>query len=243
MTATDLTLRPAVPDDLPAVARVFLAARRSAAEAGTMPPLTHSAEQVETHMVGLDLSDPSRREIWLAEGSQGVVGWAQVAGGWLDGLYVDPAAQRRGIGGTLLDLVKSLRPRGFGLWVFACNHPARSFYVHHGLEELERTDGSANEEREPDVRVVWPGAEPLPYLRSLIDEVDDELAGLLARRVALTAAVQRHKPVGGPPGRDPAREREIALRIAGAVPVLGPERVQRIVHTIITESLEAVEER
>lgn len=243
MTATDLALRPAVPDDLPAVARVYLAARRAATEAGSMPPLAHAADVVETHLLGLDLADPARREIWLAEGEQGVVGWAQVAGDWLDGLYVDPAAQRRGIGTALLDVVKSLRPQGFGLWVFACNQPARRFYAERGLEELEETDGSANEERAPDVRVVWPGVAPLPFLRALIDEVDDELAGLLARRVALTAAVQRHKPVGGPSGRDPVREREIAQRVAAAVPVLGADRVQRIVHTIITESLEALEGR
>jgi chorismate mutase/GNAT superfamily N-acetyltransferase len=243
VTATDLLLRPAVPDDLPAVARLYLSARRAAAEAGAMPRLVHSEEAVETHVVGLDLADPARREIWLAEGESGLLGWAQVAGDWLDGLYVDPAAQRRGVGATLLDVAKSLRPQGFGLWVFACNRPARSFYARHGLEELEQTDGSANEEGEPDIRMVWPGVEPLVRLRGMIDEVDDELAGLLARRVALTAAVQRHKPVGGPSGRDPEREREIARRVAGAVPVLGPDRVQRIVHSIITESLEALEER
>lgn len=243
MTATDLVLRPAVPDDLPAVAKVYLAARRAAAEAGTMPRLAHSDEAVETHVVGLDLADPARREIWLADGESGVLGWAQVAGDWLDGLYVAPEAQGRGIGATLLDVAKSLRPRGFGLWVFACNQPARAFYARHGLEELEQTDGSAHEEGEPDIRMVWPGAEPLPHLRGLIDEVDDELAGLLARRVALTAAVQRHKPVGGHSGRDPEREREIARRVAGAVPALGVDRVQRIVHTIITESLEALEDR
>lgn len=243
MTATDLVLRPAVPDDLPAVARVYLAARRAAAGTGTMPVLAHPADVVETHIVGLDLTDPARREIWLAEDASGVVGWAQVAGDWLDGLYVDPSAQGRGVGATLLDVVKSVRPEGFGLWVFVRNRPARAFYARHGLEELEQTDGSANEEREPDIRMVWPGAEPLRHLRGLIDEVDDELAGLLARRLALTAAVQRHKPVGGPSGRDPEREREIARRISGAVPGLGAERVQRIVHAIITESLEALEDR
>ena len=39
--------------------------------------------------------------------------------------------------------------------------------------------------------------------------------------------------------RDPAREAEIAERVAGVVPELGAERVARIVDVIITESLDA----
>ena len=46
----------------------------------------------------------------------------------------------------------------------ATPRPAR-FYARHGLVELERTDGSANEERAPDVRMAWPGADPLAFLR------------------------------------------------------------------------------
>ena len=36
---------------------------------------------------------------------------------------------------------------------------------------------------------AWPGSDPLAYLRGRIDAVDDELASLVARRVALTAAM------------------------------------------------------
>jgi len=44
------------------------------------------------------------------------------------------------------------------------------------------------------------------------------------------------------PGRDDAREREIVARVAAIVPALGPDRVARIVHAIITESLDASRE-
>ena len=50
---------------------------------------------------------------------------------------------------------------------------ARRSTRRHGLVELERTDGSGNEERAPDVRMAWPGADPLAFYRGLIDEVDD----------------------------------------------------------------------
>ena len=102
--------------------------------------------------------------------------------------------------------------------------------------ELERTDGSGNEEKAPDVKMAWPGRDPVAFFRGLIDEVDAGLGELLARRAALTRAVQGVK---GSTDRDAAREREIAERMAQVAPELGPDRLGRIVHAIITESLDA----
>ncbi|WP_460829450.1 hypothetical protein [Nocardioides hungaricus] len=62
----------------------------------------------------------------------------------------------------------------------------------------------------------------------------------MARRAALTRAVQGHKD---DPARDLAREQEIAAAMARRAPALGPERLSRIVHAIITESLDAAAER
>jgi GNAT superfamily N-acetyltransferase len=83
---------------------------------------------------------------------------APVSAVWLDHLFVRPDATGGGVGSTLLDLVKSLRPDGFSLWVFESNTGARRFYRRHGLAELERTDGSANEEKSPDIKMAWPGS-------------------------------------------------------------------------------------
>ena len=82
--------------------------------------------------------------------------------------------------------------------------------------------------------MAWPGEHPLAFYRGLIDEVDGELADVLNRRVALTRAVQPHKQT---PGRDPDRERAIADGMAHRAPALGAERLERLVHAIITESL------
>ena len=130
--------------------------------------------------------------------------------------------------------MKSLRPDGFCLWVFESNAPARDFYRSRGCIELERTDGAGNEEKAPDIRVAWPGHTPLAFLRGLIDETDLVLGDVLARRTALTRAVQSVKPSSD---RDPERETEIARRVAAIAPELGEERVARIVDVIITESL------
>lgn len=226
---TDLVLRPAQDADAEDLASVHLRARRSA----PMPPGVRPDDDVRRWLAVRLHAD----EVWVAEDDGRVVGYARLSEGWLDDLYVDPAHARQGIGSALLDLVTSLRPHGFCLWVFETNAPARAFYARHGLVELERTDGSANEERAPDIRVAWPGQDPIVFLRGLIDEVDAQLGDLLARRAALTRAVQPLK--SDPSRRDLEREHQIAAALAERAPALGAERIERIVHTIITESLEA----
>lgn len=233
--STEVSVRSATQGDLGAIAEVYLAARAAAA----MPPGIHPPEDVRAWVGAWDLGE---RDVWLAERAAAVVGYANLTPTWLDGLYVVPAAQRAGVGSTLLDLAKSVRPEGFGLWVFEMNAPARAFYARHGLLELERTNGSANEEHSPDIKMVWPGADPIACFRSLIDDTDLLLGDVLARRAALTRVVQQHKR--GPsavadPVRDATREREIVARVAALVPELGPERVARIMHAIISESLDA----
>ncbi|MBO9520353.1 MAG: GNAT family N-acetyltransferase [Nocardioidaceae bacterium] len=229
---TDLLTRPAEPEDLAEVAELYLATRRAAVP--QMPPMVHPVDEVHAYVARL----PETKEVWVAERDD-IVGFLVLDGAWLDALYVGPAHQSTGVGSTLLDLAKGLRPEGFGLWVFASNTGARGFYHRHGLVELEHTDGSANEERAPDVRMAWPGTAPLTYLRGQIDEVDDQLALLLARRFALTATVQGFKERGGREGRDPAREAEIAERMARHVPGLGVGAVSRIMDVVIGESLDA----
>ena len=102
--------------------------------------------------------------------------------------------------------------------------------------ELEATDGSSNAERAPDVRMAWPGRDPVAYLRHLIDEVDDQLGELLARRTALTLAVQPRKRTR--PVTPSASARSPPWGRPAHAPALGEERIRRIVAAIITESLD-----
>jgi GNAT superfamily N-acetyltransferase len=74
--------------------------------------------------------------------------------GWIEQLYVRPAAQGRGIGTELLDIAKGASER-LELWTFQRNAPARRFYEARGFMLAEETDGTRNEEKEPDVRYVW----------------------------------------------------------------------------------------
>ena len=203
------------------------------ANVGSMPPMVHSREETHAWMAER-LAAGS--EGWVAERGGRIVGYLVITGDWVDDLFLAPGETGQGIGEALLDLAKAQRPAGLCLWVFESNQGARRFYRRHGLVELESTDGSGNEERSPDIRMAWPGADPLAFLRRLIDDVDDQLGDLLARRVALTRAIQDLKDDRS---RDPGREREIVARLAARVPTLGEDRIGRIMHAIITESLDA----
>ncbi|NGZ99985.1 GNAT family N-acetyltransferase [Nocardioides sp. W3-2-3] len=149
MTATDLLLRPATPEDASAVAEVHLRARA----ASPMPPAGHPDEEVRAWLASrIGGGD----EVWVAVTDR-VVGYARFTRTWLDDLYVVPEAAGQGVGSALLDLVKARLGPGFGLWVFVSNTPARAFYAARGLVETERTDGSGNAERAPDIALTWPG--------------------------------------------------------------------------------------
>ena len=125
---------------------------------GAMPrlPAVHTADEdvqyirTEALMAG---------EVWVAERAGRVVGFTVLGtrGGseFMEQLHVTPAEQRRGIGTQLMERAKKRRPDGFRLWVFQANTGARQFYERHGFRLVELTDGSGNEEREPDALYEW----------------------------------------------------------------------------------------
>jgi chorismate mutase/ribosomal protein S18 acetylase RimI-like enzyme len=242
---SDLTLRPALAEEADALAELFLAARAAAFPA--MPATVHPPHEVRHWFrevlgtVPRTVPMPAERETWVAERDGDLVGYLVLDPEWLDSLYVRPDLTGQGIGSVLLDLAKSLRPEGFGLWVFETNRRAQAFYRRHGLVVVRRTAGSDNEERAPDLEMAWVGPDRLAGIRRRIDEVDTRLAALLNERALLTAAAQEHKPLGGHAGRDVAREAEIVARMAALAPDLGPAAMARIMHAVISASLDAAE--
>lgn len=241
---TDLVVRPAEPADAETLADLFWSARQAAYPA--MPHTVHTRDEC-VHWFREVLGEiprtipmPADRETWVAERDGDIVGYLVLDPAWLDSLYVRPDLVGQGIGSVLLDLAKSLRPDGFSLWVFETNVGAQRFYGRHGLVPVRRTDGSDNEEKAPDIEMAWWGTDPMAAIRARIDDVDGQLARLLAERAALTAAAQRSKAVSGPAGRDPQREAEIVARMAALAPELGEAGIARIMDTVITVSLEAV---
>ena len=91
---------------------------------------------------------------------QGFIAFRQ---GWIDHLYVLPQAQRHGAGSALLEVARSAFAHLY-LWVFQRNQAARAFYEAHGFVLLRETDGSDNEEHEPDVLYEWRRSTSSPSL-------------------------------------------------------------------------------
>jgi len=113
---------------------------------------------------GLHTPDEDRRffrehvfaecRVWGAFESGVMLGIIAFREGWIDQLYVLPCAQGRGIGAALLEIVRS-GGKDLSLWTFQRNAAARRFYERHGFVVMKQTDGSGNEEREPDVLYRW----------------------------------------------------------------------------------------
>lgn len=93
-------------------------------------------------------------EVWGATEAGALLGFIAFRDGFIDQLYVLPQAQERGVGSALLGEAQSRFDR-FSLWTFQRNAPARRFYEARGFVLAEETDGSRNEEKEPDALYMW----------------------------------------------------------------------------------------
>ncbi|HXX02510.1 MAG TPA: GNAT family N-acetyltransferase [Candidatus Acidoferrales bacterium] len=85
-----------------------------------------------------------------------VVAFIAFGEGWVNHLYVAPGWQGRGVGRELLERAKLQFP-SLQLWTFERNAGALRFYEREGFRVLKHTDGSGNEEKEPDVLLRWEG--------------------------------------------------------------------------------------
>src|SRR5689334_22509418 len=92
--------------------------------------------------------------LWGAFEREIMTGVIAFRAGWIDQLYVLPQEQRQGVGGALLDIARQGSDR-LELWTFQRNTGARRFYEARGFVLVEETDGSRNEEKEPDARYLW----------------------------------------------------------------------------------------
>jgi GNAT superfamily N-acetyltransferase len=108
-------------------------------------PVLHSRDEDLGFLHGLI----ARSEVFVAEG-----GFLARDGDEVLALYLAPDARGRGVGKALLDAAKEGRER-LMLWAFQRNTGALRFYAREGFVEVERTDGARNDERLPDVRLVW----------------------------------------------------------------------------------------
>jgi GNAT superfamily N-acetyltransferase len=143
-----IELRRAVSADADATATVYLDSFRAA-----LPSVrrAHSDEDVRAWIRDFVVL---AQECWVAEEDDRIVGMMVLEGDLVDQMYVAPDRLGQGIGRRLLDHAKVGRT-SLRLYTFAVNKRARRFYGRNGFVEIEATDGSGNEEREPDVLLAW----------------------------------------------------------------------------------------
>ncbi len=147
MTGSGLGVRDGVPDDAETLARLHLRSRAAA-----MPWLAVLHDEVETR--GWMRAVLAEQRVRIVDDGR-TVAFAALDREWLEQLYVDPDHQGRGLGRTLLEDAKRLRPDGLRLHVFTRNTPARRFYEAAGLVLVAQSDGHDTEEREPDCTYAW----------------------------------------------------------------------------------------
>jgi GNAT superfamily N-acetyltransferase len=144
-------IRQATAEDAEAIADLYTEARVHAVP--QMPPALHSNAEDRAY-VARRIIEPEVT-MWVAERDGELLGFATCTPTFLDSLYIRPDLTGQGLGALLLDVVEATHPDGYELWVFVSNVGARRFYRRRGLVEVERTDGSGNEEKSPDIRMAW----------------------------------------------------------------------------------------
>jgi putative acetyltransferase len=93
-------------------------------------------------------------QVWVAEAGGAIAGYAAWSHGWLNHLYIHPDHHGQGLGDALL--AKAMEAEAdLQLWAFQRNGRARRFYEKRGFSLVRLTDGSGNEEGEPDALYQW----------------------------------------------------------------------------------------
>ena len=147
-----LTIRRATAGDAQAIGSLYLASRDDA-----LPGLhnAHTDDEVRGWIARVLLP---RDDVWIAERDGTMLGFIALHDGWVEQLYLAPACYRQGIGTALLAIAKRHNPRELRLFCFQRNSRARAFYEANGFHAVRFSDGSDNEEREPDIEYLWVGA-------------------------------------------------------------------------------------
>ena len=154
-TASEPTIRRAVPDDAVELAELFWRVREQSVPA--IPMIAHPRETVLPFVREVLLAD---FEVHVAVLDGRMIGFlALMAPDQLGHLYLDHSHTGQGLGSRLVDLAKERFPDGLRLWAFQDNHDALRFYRRHGFVAVEWTDGD-NEEHAPDVLMTWSPTAP-----------------------------------------------------------------------------------
>jgi len=142
----NVTLGPATRRDVQPIARIL---GGWAAETAWIPaPDTPDPHRDDARLL-LD-----RTEVTVARHRRRAIGFIALNNGAVQSLYLATAMRGLGIGRLLLDHAKSRHSR-LELWTYQANARARRFYARHGFYENRLSNGEGNDQKLPDVHMVW----------------------------------------------------------------------------------------
>jgi putative acetyltransferase len=149
MQKSNVAIQRAVSKDAPAIARLFRQSRESSL---AFLPTLHTPDEDLIYFSEQVLPD---NEVFVARNKNDqVIGFIAFKSEWIHHLYLLPKSGRKGIGTSLLEIAKAQSTR-LRLWTFQRNEIARQFYSRHGFLLIAETNGTENEEREPDILFEW----------------------------------------------------------------------------------------
>lgn len=148
------TLRDGSTSDADQLTALF---RRSRAHA--MPWLAVSHDEPSTRW-WMEYSLLAEQAVRVAHHGGQLRGFTASTDGWLQHLYVDTDHQGQGIGPMLVEDAQFSCRGSLSLRVFTRNSHARRFYEAAGFIVAAGSDGSGNDEQEPDLTYIWTGQLP-----------------------------------------------------------------------------------
>jgi ribosomal protein S18 acetylase RimI-like enzyme len=145
-----LAIRRMAPSELEPVVRLWRRSREYA-QPELEARMGHSADDDLRFFRDTVVRD---HELWVAVAGGALLGLLAIAGDRVGHLYVEPAAQGRGVGTALLAHARALSPDGLRLFTHVRNARARAFYERRGFRAV-RFGTSPPPESEPDVLYAW----------------------------------------------------------------------------------------
>jgi ribosomal protein S18 acetylase RimI-like enzyme len=149
-TAGVFAIRPLEPSEVEAVVRVWNETKRDTYD---FIPIERN-RTFEEDLGFFRASVLPECRIWVAAEGARIVGFLALRGSYVDRLYVQPGAQRSGVGTALLHRALEASPAGIELHTHVKNGKARAFYEKHGMRAV-RFGVSPQPESEPDVEYHW----------------------------------------------------------------------------------------
>ncbi len=152
-----MKLERATSSDVQSIVDVF---RRTRASALPYLPNLHTNEEDLAYFGSV----VEKSTVYVARENDRIVAFCAFRTVWVDHLYILPEYAGRGIGRALMSKGRAAHPR-LQLWVFQRNEAAAAFYKAMGFTLVKLTDGTDNEEREPDALYQWPASfDPSPVI-------------------------------------------------------------------------------